>query len=681
LLSNFGKLVEHLKKSHLTSVTRGSMKQTTMRAAPRLRVPPHLTVAQTAIWLDQQLFGGMPIYNTGQALTIQGPLRADLFEIALHETIAESPALQLAPGSGPIGPALQQHDLRQAQHPHAAAEQWMRSEMDVPFSLDEEALYRFALLRIADDLTIWFQKYHHIIIDATGRWLLSARTATRYRALRLGQTAPALQAATLSDVMNEERHYEQSADHARDRHYWLTRFAHLPEPLLPADRESSERRRSGRHARTTFTLPRSDFARLERAAKTIGSAASRAIIALTYAAFARFYDRMHIVLGIELANRSSAAAKQMVGLLARPLPLILSADPGAPISEVLRQVDEARTSDYPHRHFPIQELVTALGLLRQGRHGLFDIVVNYVPAAYDFAFEDEPVEITNLSYGFAAPWMVTIADTGLGRDIDVTIDTDPGLISSETTARLATCLETLLLQGLEEPHRPVAQLPIMPEAARQELRAIGSGRTAHLPDGETLASLFRAQAQSQPEAVALICGGEELTFGVLDARAARLARRLARIGVAPGVIVGIALPRTPSLLVAVIAVHQAGGAYLPLDPSYPSERLRYIVADSAVPVILTSADVAPLFADSGAQVLTDIEPADVEIEIAEPTPPQSHDCAYVLYTSGSTGRPKAVGVEHRSLVNLVCWGRSVISDQEIPRSAVFHFAQLRYRRF
>jgi amino acid adenylation domain-containing protein len=641
------------------------MKKTAMRTAPQRRIPPHFTVAQTAIWLDQQLFGGMPIYNTGQALTIQGPLRAALFEVALHETIAESPALQLVPERGPIGPALQQHDFRQARDPHAAADQWMRSEMDVPFSLDEDALYRFALLRIADDLTIWFQKYHHIIIDATGRWLLSARTATRYRALRLGQTAPELQAATLSDVMNEERHYEQSEDHARDRHYWLTRFAHLPEPLLPTDRESSERPRSGRHARITFTLPRSDFARLEHAAQTMGSAASRAIIALTYVAFARFYDREHIVLGIELANRSSAAAKQMVGILARPLPLALSADPGAPISELLHQVDEARMQDYPHRHFPIQELVTALGLLRQGRHGLFDVVVNYVPAVYDFAFEDEPVEITNLSYGFAAPWMVTIADTGLGRDLDVTIDTDPGLISSETAARLATCLETLLLQGLEEPHRPVAQLPIMPEAARQELRAVGSGRTAHLPEGETLASLFQAQAQSQPEAVALKCGGEELTFGALYARANRLARRLAGIGVAPGVIVGIALPRTPSLVVAALAVHQAGGAYLPLDPSYPSERLRYIVADSAVPVILTTAELAPQFADSGAQVLRDIESADVEIEFGEPTPPQSHDCAYVLYTSGSTGRPKAVGIEHRSVVNLICWGRSVLSAQEI----------------
>jgi amino acid adenylation domain-containing protein len=641
------------------------MKQTTMGTAPQLRVPAHLTVAQTAIWLDQQLFGRMPIYNTGQALTIHGPLRADLFEMALHETIAESPALRLAPGRGAIGLALQQHDLRQAPDPHAAAEQWMRTEMAVPFSLDEEALYRFALLRIADDLTIWFQKYHHIIIDATGRWLLSARTATRYRALRLGQTAPELQAATLGDVIDQERDYEQSADHARDRSYWLARFAHLPESLLPADRESSERGRSGRHARITFTLPRSDFARLERAAKAMGSAASRAIIALTYAAFARFYDREHIVLGIELANRSSAVAKQMVGILARPLPLGLSADSGASISEVLRQVDEARALDYPHRHFPIQELVTALGLLRQGRHGLFDVVVNYVPAAYEFAFEDEPVEITNLSYGFAAPWMVTIADTGLGRDLDVAIDTDPGLINSETAARLATCLETLLLQGLEEPHRPVAQLPIMPEAARQELRAFGSGRTVNLAEGETLASLFRAQAQRQPEAVALICGEEELTFGVLEARAARLARRLSGIGVAPGVIVGIALPRTASLLVAVIAVHQAGGAYLPLDPSYPSERLRYIVADSAVPVILTTADVAPLFADSGARVLQDIEAADAGIEFAEPTPPQSHDRAYVLYTSGSTGRPKPVGIEHRSLVNLVCWGRSVLSDQEI----------------
>ena len=145
----------------------------------------------------------------------------------------------------------------------------------------------------------------------------------------------------------------------------------------------------------------------------------------------------------------------------------------------------------------------------------------------------------------------------------------------------------------------------------------------------------------------------------------RLARRLAAFGVGPGVIVGIALPRSPTLVVAVLAVHKAGGAYLALDPSYPAERIRFIVADAAAPVILTNAALAPAFADSGARLLFDAEPAGIEAATAELVPLRPRDLAYVLYTSGSTGRPKAVGIDHRNLINLICWGRSIVSDAEL----------------
>ena len=142
----------------------------------------------------------------------------------------------------------------------------------------------------------------------------------------------------------------------------------------------------------------------------MGSTAFRAIIALTYVAFARLYDRSEIVLGLELANRSDAQTKQVIGLLARPLPLFLTLDPTLTIADAVRQVDQVRAQDYPHRHFPIRELFRELGMTPAGQHGLFDIILNYIPIAYDFAFEDCPVELTNLSYGFTTPWMVTIAD-------------------------------------------------------------------------------------------------------------------------------------------------------------------------------------------------------------------------------------------------------------------------------
>ena len=151
----------------------------------------------------------------------------------------------------------------------------MRTEMRRPISLDDFALFRFALIRVGDDHTLWFQKYHHIIIDATGRRLLSERTARRYRALRFGEPLAALDAATPEELLDTERRYTSSASHEADRRYWLEQFAQWPGPLLEMDRRSTERARSGIHERIGFALKRDDFTQLETAARKMGSSAFR----------------------------------------------------------------------------------------------------------------------------------------------------------------------------------------------------------------------------------------------------------------------------------------------------------------------------------------------------------------------------------------------------------------------
>ena len=299
-----------------------------------------------------------------------------------------------------------------------------------------------------------------------------------------------------------------------------------------------------------------------------------------------------MVLGLELANRPDARAKQAIGLLAWPTPMLLALDHATTIADALRHVEDMRARNYPHRHFPVQELARELGITRKGHQGLFDVIVNYIPATYDFAFEESPVELTNLSYGFTTPFTVTIADLGPPHDLAVTIDTDPGLIPADMAERLSSAFEILLLRGLEDPCCTLASLPIMPGAARAQVLGLAAGKTAALPEHATLATLCAAQAERTPDAIALCFRQEQLSYATLHRRAARLARRLSAAGVRPGVIVGIALPREPSLVVAVLAVHKAGGAYLALDPSYPAERIRFIVADAAAPVIITNPALA-----------------------------------------------------------------------------------------
>jgi non-ribosomal peptide synthetase component F len=222
---------------------------------------------------------------------------------------------------------------------------------------------------------------------------------------------------------------------------------------------------------------------------------------------------------------------------------------------------------------------------------------------------------------------------------------------------LAACLEILLRQGMDDLACPLASLPIMSKATRDRVLGLASGEIVALPKEATLATLCAAQAARTPDAIALIYGEQQLSFVTLHDQAARLARRLKALGVRPGVVVGIALPREPALVVAVMAVHKAGGAYLALDPAYPAERIRFIVSDSAAPVILTNAALAPSFAHSGARLLLEDEPGVTENGMADPVTVNPTDLAYVLYTSGSTGLPKAVGIRHCNLINLITWGR------------------------
>jgi amino acid adenylation domain-containing protein len=385
----------------------------------------------------------------------------------------------------------------------------------------------------------------------------------------------------------------------------------------------------------------------------VGSSAARAIVALAYVAFARAYDRNDIVLGIDLARRPDARTRETIGLLAQAVPMRLALERGATLAEVLRRVDEIKAQSYPHRRYSLLALSRDLGLMRKGYHGLYDVDVNYVPASYDFAFEACPVELTNLSYGFATAWRVTVENSGSGRDLDVAVDYDQGLIPAELAARLAGSLEILLARGMGDLACPIGALPVMPDEARARVLGFAAGQKIAAPPGETLASLCAAQAERTPRAIALIHGEQQIDYATLHARAAHLAARLTGLGVKPGVVVGIALPRTPALIVAVLAVHKAGGAYLALDPAYPAERIRFIVEDAAAPIIVTDTALAPVFADSGARLVIESEPV------------QDGDLAYVLYTSGSTGRPKAVGIEHRNLINLIAWGRSIVSDAEL----------------
>ncbi|WP_431272444.1 condensation domain-containing protein [Dankookia sp. P2] len=290
-------------------------------------LPAHLSTTQTAAWLEQLFFVGKPIFTIGQRVTIPGPLRPDIFEAALRATVAESPGLRLTLDAPPAPLDLQDHDLRGAEDPDATAAAWMQAALAAPFDLHDPALYRFALLRVADDRIIWFQAYHHIIMDAVGMARLTARAAARYRAMRFGIPLPELRAATPGDLAAAEAAYAATPAYAKDRGYWLERLNPLPPPLVEKDRHSSARGRSGIAELRDIILPRPAMDRFTAQAKALGATTAGAFLAVTYCAFARLYGRSDMVIGTSLARsqqsrrrRADRRAHAAHGLPARTRP-------------------------------------------------------------------------------------------------------------------------------------------------------------------------------------------------------------------------------------------------------------------------------------------------------------------------------------------------------------------------
>ena len=225
----------------------------------------------------------------------------------------------------------------------------------------------------------------------------------------------------------------------------------------------------------------------------------------------------------------------------------------------------------------------------------------------------------------------------------------------------------MVLDELLSSNTPAVRPPIIGADERKRLLVDFNRTSAAVPQDATLASLCARQAEQTPDATAAICGSESISYAALHAQATTLASRLAAMGVGPEIIVGIALSRSIDLLVAVLAIHKAGGAYLPLDPDYPPERIAYIIADARAPVIVTTSALAAKLPQTHARLLlldapAPALPAEIATGQQQIVAARPDNLAYVIYTSGSTGQPKGVAVEHRSVVNLVlCGARRCLS--------------------
>ncbi|HEY4575564.1 MAG TPA: AMP-binding protein, partial [Thermoanaerobaculia bacterium] len=437
--------------------------------------------------------------------------------------------------------------------------------------------------------------------------------------------------------------------------YWRRQLASVPPLELPTDRP-----RPAVRTHNGAAVPLALDEALQRDLRAFAQREESTLFIVLMAAFKallhHWTTQEDVSVGTLIANRRRPEVEAMIGFFANSLVLRsdLSGDPT--FRELLRREREVSLDAYAHQDLPFEKLVEELNPQRDmARTPLFQvmlILLNVPGEAMDLpGLNLRPVAIDSRT----SKMELTVYLTDSARGIEGFVEYNLDLFDQGTVARLIDHYTRVLAAVVADPRLRLSALPLLSEGERRQVLAGWNATQAEFPTA-TLHGWIEEQARRTPEAVAVELEGSRLTYAELDREANRLARHLRRLGVAPDVLVGLAMERSLSMVVGVLAVLKAGGAYVPLDPEYPKERLTHMLEDSRVPVLLTQESLLDRLPEHQARVVAvDRDAAAIAAESGEPVDSGATpgNLAYVIYTSGSTGRPKGVQIPHSAVVNFL----------------------------
>ncbi len=605
-----------------------------------------LSSAQQRLWVLHQLEGPTPTYNLPAAWRLVGELDRDALTAAVHDVMIRHESLRTVFPTRD-GRAhqlvLDPERLPGVVHVEQVDEQDLAGRLAEAaaqgFELDREPPLRAHVLCTSGQEQVLLVVVHHIATDEWSDRPLWRDLATAYRA-RIEGRAPEWAALPVqyADYALWQRESLGEAVEAAELAYWQQALAGIPDELaLPADRprplESSHR---GGAVGLTLSPE------LAGALRALARERSVSMFMLVQAAVAALLHRLgageDIPLGAPISGRSDEKLEELVGFFVNTL--VLRSDlSGAPsFGELLARVRETDLAAYEHQSLPFERLVEAVNPPRSlARHPLFQVMVVHlaapggVPDLPGLSATPEPLDQHTAKFDLSFDFVEQGPDGGMQSWIEYSAD----LFDHSTVERLAQRLLRLLEQVAVAPDVPLREIELLDGSERDQV--LGEwNETDHAVPAVTLPELFREQVARTPDALALVFGDERLSYAELDVRVERTARVLAGLGAGPERTVAVSLPRSVELVVALLAVHRAGAAYLPLDPDYPADRLAYMLAD-AQPVC----------------VIEDRLPEGPSGEL--PTGYHPSHPAYVIYTSGSTGRPKGVVVPHQGIANRLLW--------------------------
>ena len=623
-----------------------------------------LSFAQQRLWFLDQMQPGLAVYNVPGVLELSGPLNVNALEHSFselrrrHEILRTHFAQHEGRAFQIIEPAtdcpLSIVDVDEAQAA-ALAEQEARR----PFDLSRGPLFRAQLLRLHPERHLLLLTLHHAICDGWSMSVLTQELGALYSAFVADQPSPLPPLSfQYADYALWQRQWLQGEALELQLAYWRQQLTDAPTLELPLDHPRPALQ-SFHGATAELKLSSELSADLQALARREGLTLFMVLLAGLDILLARYSGQSDLVVGSPIANRNRRELEGLIGFFVNTLALRVELTGNPKLSEILQRVRQSCLGAYLHQDVPFEKLVEELAPQRDlSRSALFQVMLvlqNLPPAA--LRLPELELKPWGVGTGTAKFDLTLIAEEA-GDQLLVSAEYNRDLFEPGTIDRMLGHLETVLGELLRDPAQRLSDLPLLNAAERQQLLCDWNNTALAYPSDSTFPQLFDRQAALAPDRMAVRSGSEMWSYARLKRRAESLASRLQQYGVGPGSRVAVCLDRTPEMLASVLAIMQAGAAYVPLDPSYPAERIGYILQDAAVAVVVSQSSVLPSLAQySGPMMLlaTHEQDSPVATEAQSSTGPATpENAAYLIYTSGSTGRPKGVVVTHGNLINFLC---------------------------
>ncbi|WP_194813356.1 non-ribosomal peptide synthetase [Nocardia sp. XZ_19_385] len=613
------------------------------------------TAIQKELWLAHEL-SDIP-NNCIVYADIHAELEIRRFFDALRRVFAESESLTVNFVAESEGPEQVERDvsawkptyldLTDRPDPKSAALDYMSREREVGFDLERDCLLRVALLKVGDGHHVLSMCFHHIIMDGVGVATWTQRVLDVYGASVSGTPVPPAGFVSAEDILDSDRAYRRDRQPI-DQEYWRRAIPAGTEPVrLPGNAEPDAK--PGRVG-CTRSLSGVELRELTSSAESIGLRLPYLLMAVAAAAVQRHASRDEFCVQMPVSNQTAIASRTPCQL-SDTVPLLVRSSNSLSLAELAERIHDSVSSAKDHLRYGMSNIRRDLKMSNAKADGLGP-VVNVMSFFGALRMADGTADLQVFSAGTSGDLSIIFSyERQAARGGYLRLEGDARVYTEDDLHGYLESIARYLGQAVADPAAPIGAVDLL-GAERSLVLETWNDTATPVDSAATLLGLFEERVAQWPDAVAVAAGAAELSYRELDRRAEQIARTLISHGVRPDSVVAVAVPRSAELIVAILAVLKAGGAYLPIDPAYPPERLAFVLGDAAPIAVLTDGATSKSLPHSNVPhiLLEDAEAA--PSGVARTATPRPGNMAYLIYTSGSTGTPKGVAVTHANVASL-----------------------------